>query len=82
MHGLDEHITGHWGEDQRHDAQGAADTMAVTIEGCVAREVQSWGDWAKVSLDELVSRICRQWLANQERTLGNDDKAEEWLDED
>lgn len=82
MHGLDEHITGHWGEDQHRNEQATADTMTVTIEGLVAREVRSWGEFAHVPLDELVNRICRQWLANQERILGNDDKAEEWLDED
>ena len=53
----------------------------VFIEEHVAKEVQSWGEWAQVPLNELVNRICRQWLADQEQRLGNFEQAEEWRDE-
>lgn len=62
-------------------ASETPDSVSVQVEGVIYRATASWGDWAKVAPTELINRALRQWLSNQERILGNDDYADEWLDE-
>lgn len=57
------------------------DVVAVTLPGHVVRAVAYWADWAGSTAEKAIENLCRDFLASQERFLGNDDMAAEWLDD-